>query len=309
MHSIHSHSRFVRACALLCATLLLPVAAHTAEPSTAAEPPATAEPSAALVPVETLSKPDPWDLRLGAFLVTDANTDLRLGTTNGEHGTDLSFADNLGGETSVNVFRADVDWHFSGPHQFSASWYDIDLTGHRVIDRDIDWGDHHFSADADVRSKFRTQIYKFSYGYTFLRGERHEITALIGVHVMTLDTSLSVSGTATGNSGSVSGAAETGGFNITAPLPAFGVGWRARWTDRISTTAAFQYFGISLEDNKYSGHFTDFIVAGEYRVSRHWGLGAGYNRFELKADFKREPLVLSVIDKYNGFLIFVAAHF
>ncbi len=295
MHSIHSHSRSLRTCALLSATLLLPVAAYTADQSTT---PVPAEQTATAVPVETLPKPDPWDLRLGAFLVTDANTDFRLGTVNGEHGTEISFADNLGGETSVTVFRGDADWHFSGPHQLSASWYNIDLTGHRPIDIDITWGDRHFEAHTDIRSEFRTQIYKLSYGYTFLRGERHEITALIGAHVMTLSTSLSATG--------VGG---TEGFKVTAPLPAFGVGWRARWTDRISTTASVQYFGISLEDNKYSGHFTDVLLAGEYRVSRHWGLGAGYNRFELKADFKRDPLVLSVLDKYNGFLIYVAAHF
>jgi hypothetical protein len=304
MHSILTDSRFVRACALLSATLLLPAAARAADQPAAPVPaqqpaaPVPADQSATLVPVEALPKPDPWDLRLGAFLVTGANTDLRLGTTNGEHGTDISFADTLGTETAVNVFRADADWHFSGPHEFSASWYDIDLTGHRPIDVDITWGDDHFEAHTDIRSEFRTQIYKFSYGYTFLRGQRHEITALLGAHIMTLQASLSASGIG-----------ESEGFKVTAPLPAFGVAWRAHWTDKISTTASFQYFGISLEDNKYSGHFTDFLLAGEYRLSRHWGLGGGYNRFDLKADFKREPLVLSVIDKYNGFLVYIAAHF
>lgn len=281
------HTMFVkltRLAPLALAALLTSVPARAIEPTTATE-------------LATDFPDDKVVIRLGAFLVTNINTTISLKTDNGAGGDIINFGDTLGGETSVNVFRTDVDWYISGPHGVQGSWYDINLSGHRVIDRDIHFGDETFPINATVDSGMRTQIYKLSYGYTFHRGQRHEFTGLIGLHIMSLETSLTASNL---------GRAER--FDVTAPLPAFGVGWTAHWTPRFETRAIVQYFGLSIDD-KYEGDFVDLLLAAEMRLSKHFSVGAGYNYFNLNVDVHRAPLTLSLDDSYDGFLLYLGVHF
>lgn len=284
-----SHNLFVkisRLAPLALASLLASLPAQAAD----------AAASATSAPVEAFPN-EKFSLRLGAFLVSDIDTTLGLRTDGGQGGDFINFGDVLGGETSANVFRADADWYVAGPHLVQGAWYDINLSGHRSISREIHWGDETYPINATIDSEFRTQIYKLSYGYTFHRGERHELTGLIGVHVMSLETGLSAPNL---------GKAER--FDVTAPLPAFGLGWVAHWTPRIQTRTTVQYFGLSYDD-KYEGHFVDFLVAAEYRLNKNFSLGAGYNYFDLDVEVHRSPLTLSVTNSYNGFLIYLGAHF
>jgi hypothetical protein len=263
----------------------------------AAGPARAAEAAPDPVPVEAFPA-DTFLLRTGAFLVTNIDTRLSLTTDSGGGGTIIDFGDTLGGETSATIFRVDADWYVGGPHRVQGAWYDINLKGHRVIDREIHFGDETYPINAEVDSSFRTSIYKLSYGYTFHKGRKHEFTGLIGAHVMRLSTSLTVSSLGTAE-----------GFDVTAPLPAFGLGWTAHWTDRLQTRVVAQYFGISLDEKEISGHFLDLLFAVEYRLSRHWSVGAGYNRFDLDIEASRGPLTLQVEDSYDGFLAYFGVHF
>jgi len=291
LHTSFVKNKIIRLAPLALASLLVATTARAAEPAT---PPA--ELATTTVPFEDFPANN-VDLRLGAFLVTNINTTVSLTTDSGAGGDIIDFGDTLGGETSVNVFRADVDWYVSGPHRVQGAWYDINLTGHRVIDRDIHFGDETYPINATVDSGFRTNIYKISYGYTFHRGQKHEFTGLIGAHVMSLETSLTAANI---------GRAER--FDVTAPLPAFGIGWTAHWTRRFETRAIVQYFGISYED-KIEGKFVDVLLAAEYRLSKYFSVGAGYNYFDLNVDAHRGPLTLSVSDSYDGFLVYLGVHF
>jgi hypothetical protein len=280
-----SHNPFVktlRLAPLALASLLAAASVNAADPADA---------SIEEYPAHTV------DLRLGAFLVTDINTTISLTGANGGGGTLVDFGDTLGGETSINVFRADVDWMVSGPHLVQGSWYDLNLSGHKVIDRDIEFGDETFPVNATVDSGLRTQIYKVSYGYTFHRGQKHEFTGTIGAHIMSLETFISAP-----NLGKVER------FDVTAPLPAFGIAWTAHWLRNFQTRAHIQYFGISVDD-KVEGKFVDALVAAEYRMTNHFSFGVGYNYFKLDVDAHRGPLTLSITDTYDGFLIYLGAHF
>jgi hypothetical protein len=238
------------------------------------------------------------EVRLGAFLLSNVTTRLQLNSAQGQIGSNLDFAGALGGDTAVNVFRADANWAISGPHGVDASWFDIDLRGQRTLSADIAFGDEIYHVGATLESRFRTNVYKLAYSYTFHRDERHEFTGLIGAHIMNFQASIRAV-----NVGQLEQ------FSVTAPLPSFGLAWRARWTDRFNTRVSLQYFGISLNEDKYSGHFTDFLAAAEYRITSRWGVGAGYNRFDLNGNFRAGSYKLSAKYGYNGLLAYVFASF
>jgi hypothetical protein len=238
------------------------------------------------------------EFRAGVFALSGVDTTLRLDGSNGNIGSSVNLADALGGDTSLNVFRLDGSWLIAGPHGIEASWYDIRLKGQRKISTSINWGDQSYPVNATINSYFRTNIYKLAYGYTLHRDQKHEFTGLIGVHIMRFSTGLSIDGLG-----------QSQNLSVTAPLPSLGVAWRARWTERFSTRASLQYFGISLESGKYSGHFTDALIAGEYRVTETAGVGVGYNRFDLSGSFKPGPLKLTVDYKYNGLMLYAFTRF
>src|SRR6187401_1266405 len=51
-----------------------------------------------------------FNVRLGAFLLSDVKTTMQLSTEGGAEGTPIDFERTLGGDTSLTVFRADASW-------------------------------------------------------------------------------------------------------------------------------------------------------------------------------------------------------
>lgn len=241
---------------------------------------------------ETAAAPSTGDLRLGAFALTNVNVHFRLSSPANPNGSDLDFVDHLGGDSSANVFRADARWNFAAKHALDASWYDIDLSGSRTLSFDVQFGDKTYTLGTTVTSQVRTNFYKIAYGYTFLRRDHHEFTGLIGAHVVKLQSGIAATGI---------GQSER--FSVTAPLPSLGLEYKTRWSDRITSRVAVQYFGISAED-EYSGRFIDALVAIEYSLTKRAGIGGGYNRFDLDADFESGARTLNVRYTYDGLLVY-----
>jgi hypothetical protein len=260
------------------------------------------EPTATPMTTPVVGQPT-MDLRLGAFVLSNIDTSLTL-TKSGGPGSTLDFSEGLGGESSLSVFRADASWNISGRHGLDASWYDIARSGHVTLATSFVYGGTTYNVGADVNSRFATNFYKVAYSYAFYKKERHEVTGLIGLHIMNIDNSISVVGT-----GNISGAGTVEKFSVTAPLPTFGLAWKATWTDRLTTRMSLQYFGISLDEGTYSGHLTDFLAAAEYRLTARSGLGLGYNRFDLEANFKEGPLNLKLDYNFNGLLAYCFVRF
>ena len=258
---------------------------------------ASAAPAATPTAPSTNSDLPTFEVRVGAFLLSDIQTDLRL-EAELSSGSTLDFGKELGGDSSLTVFRADVDWHFARSHEITASWYDLEVNGSRTLSDSISFGGEEFPINATVESMFRTNIVKLAYGYTFNRGARHEFTGLIGAHVLSLETSIK----------STASTREPR-FSVTAPLPAIGFAWAAHWSERFSTLVSLQYFGLSVDEGKYSGHFTDGLISGQYRFLNHWGVGAGYNRFELSTELNNDNQRLTVEHKYNGLLFYIFCEF
>ena len=259
---------------------------------------ANAVPASPTAPTTNSDLPT-FEIRLGAFLVSDIQTEMRLDSLlTGRIGSNLDFEKTLGGDSSLSVFRADVDWHFARSHEIAASWYDLKETGSRTLTESISFGDEEFPINATVESEFRTNLFKLAYGYTFNRGARHEFTGLIGAHVLSFEASIKSNAST-----------REPRFSVTAPLPAIGFAWTAHWSERFTTSVSLQYFGVSLDDGKYSGHFTDGLISAQYRFGRHWGLGAGYNRFELSTELNNDNQRLTVEHKYNGLLFYIFCEF
>jgi hypothetical protein len=238
------------------------------------------------------------EARLGGFVLSNIDTKLALSPAGAPPAAEIDFAGTLGVDTSANVFRADIDWYFARSHELEASWYDMDLTGRRTLSGTITWDGVAYPVGTTIDSRFRTNVYKLTYGYIFNRGARQEFVGLIGAHVMKIESSLQATQSA-----------QVQTFSQTAPLPALGGAWLGHWSDRFTTRVSLQYFGISIDEGTYSGHFIDFLAAAQYRFGRHWGLGAGYNRFDLNVELNHNNRRLDIEHRYDGALAYLSVEF
>ena len=243
--------------------------------------------------------PDAFTFRLGGFAVSNIKTELALSTSNGQVGDKIEFAKNLGGDDSLNVFRFDGDWRFAAKHKLQLTYYDINMDASKIITGAIKWGDVIYPVNTTINSKFQTTIYKLNYAYTFYRNQTHEINGQIGAHITSIEAGLSSTNVP-----------KREGVSVTAPLPVIGLEWNAKLSDQFSTKVSYQYFGVSLEDDKYSGNLSDFLAVVDYRFHRNWTVGGGYNRYVIKAAVKGDrPVKLDLKHQYNGLILYVGVNF
>lgn len=245
------------------------------------------------------SAPDAFTFRLGGFAVSNIKTELSLSNSSGQVGDKIEFAKNLGGDDSLNVFRFDGEWRFAAKHKVQLSYYDIAMDASKVITAAIKWGDVIYPVNTTINSNFQTTVYKLNYAYTFYRNQTHEINGQIGAHITSIEAGLSSTNVP-----------KREGVEVTAPLPVIGLEWNAKLSDRFSTQVSYQYFGVSLEDDKYSGSLSDFLAVVNYQFHRNWSVGGGYNRYVIDAAVKgNRPVKLDIRHQYNGFILFLGASF
>jgi hypothetical protein len=264
-----------------------------AEENAPAAAPAPVEPA----PAVAESDYDRLNIRLGAFLLSSIKTTISLDADGEQVGDDLDFSKDLGGKKSLNVFRADAEWRFARNHRVNFSYFDINLETKHVLERDIEWGGEVYPVSAEVDTQVRTTIGKLSYGYTFYRAKNHEVLGLVGLHITGLQVGIAAPRL---------GRAER--ISATAPLPVIGLGWRARISERLYSNVSYEYFGLSLDDT-FTGDLSDFQATVDYRLSDHWSLGGGYNRYVLRASVEKERLKLTMKHSYNGLMAYLAVHF
>jgi len=239
--------------------------------------------------------PDTFSLRLGGYNIRNADTVMRLDANNAPLGTYIDFADTLGGERKATIVRMDGLYRFNERHGLGFSWYQMKLTGSRVLERDIQWGGQTFPAGSQVDSKLNFDVTKVNYQYSLFHNEEAELGASIGLHVM-------------GVSASINGNTQSQGQSITAPLPVWGLYAKYKFTPRFSAYYNYEIFNINYQD-KVSGGLQDFLFGLEYRLFRNFALGAAYNRFALHLKGKGDATTVNLDTSWNGGMLYGAVYF
>jgi hypothetical protein len=241
--------------------------------------------------------PDKFGVKLGGYAIENADTILRLDAANAPVGTYIDFHDTLGGETRSTIVRLDGFYRFNDHHALGFSWYALKFTGSRILDKEITWGDFTYPINTQVDSTIKFDIYKLNYQYSLFHNEEAELGVLVGFHVMRTFAGISASGIN-----------QTQSQAVTAPLPVWGIFADYKFTPRFSAYYIYQAFFIDYED-KAKGALTDTLLGLEYRLFRHFALGAAYNRFNLNMELKGDKATLNINTGWNGGLLYGALYF
>jgi len=243
--------------------------------------------------------PDDLQLRLGAYLLADQSTDVKL--SNKGLGVTINLQDTFEMESAAQVLRFDGYYRFNPRHAVEFSWYRIHNTSH--TDKDFSFGDVNNSNHATLETFFNTDIYKVNYLYSFYHTDKVELALGAGLHITALD--VGVKGDVTTDNGAkVNG--ESAKF--TAPLPVVGFRLQYNILPELSVKYAVDYFFITFDGA--TGTLNDSLLTVDYRITRHFGMGVGFNstRMRLEADVGDESK-LNVNHDVAGGLVYATMNF
>jgi hypothetical protein len=227
-------------------------------------------PSLAWAEAPTKTRDDPmFDNRLtlsGSFVYAKATTEFRLDASNGTRGTDVDAEPDLGFRKHKVLGRGEATIRPRPRHRVRLLHYflPLDRDSRHTLTRDINYGDDAYFIGDETFSNLDLSLLALYYSYSFLRSERLELAAGVGVNVIDFRSRIAVPARLLEETNDESGAA-----------PVFTLEGAWQFADRWYAEGRAQYFKVSLDRARGSFKALDLNVL--YRLHRNVLVGAGYN--------------------------------
>lgn len=251
--------------------------------------------------------PDTLQLRLGAYLLADQETELRADTRKGVSGV-VNLQELLDMETTQQVFRVNGYYRFAPNHRVEAAWYSIDNSSYKTLESDFSWVDRegndiNITAGTTLSSRFDTEIYKVNYTYAFYRSDKVELGLGAGLHITKIDIGFNGNVDVNGTTEPINAQS----VSTTAPLPVVGFRLHYKILPELSVEYATDLFLIAFEN--VEGGLHDTVLTLDYRFSRFVGAGIGFNRTEMLLISDEGDYDLRVSHDVSGGLAYISFHY
>ena len=245
---------------------------------------------------------DRFDLRFGGGWVFGADTTVALIGPKGL-GSVIDYKDTLDGQTTNGTYRFDGTWRMAKNHSLTYSWYDVNRTGDRVINQQLQIGDDQtYDIGANVHSQLDIKLNRLLYRYSLFRNDDINFDVGGGIYYGKISMTLTADGYAGPNSGVATKAVSLG-----APLPTFGVASDCKLSEHWGTFFSADWFYFKVND--WEGSQSDVMMGLTYKIARNWTLGAGYDRFtlDLKGPVNHDS-TFKVDNAWNSLFSYLSFH-
>jgi hypothetical protein len=212
-------------------------------------------------------------------MTTELSTDVSLTGKNGV-GAVVDFEDvfDLPGSKST--------WQVQGTVRVSEKrrWVDfgyvqINRSGGRQLQQDVQWGDYLFTAGGTVQAEFNTQFIYGAYRYDFLHEDKIRISGSAGLSWTVLGTQLAGNATFDNGSGPVNGNYDVK-ESVGAPVPLVGLNFDWALTKGLVLRSYNRFFRIKVSD--VDGGLYETGVHLNWYFIRNLGIGLGFDRIQVK---------------------------
>jgi hypothetical protein len=245
----------------------------------------------------TVAFPDRWMVRLGAFVVDGSNTQVSVNSDIGGLGTTIDYQRDLGGEDGDTIPRIDAYYRFNDRHRIDFTSFSIDRKGERTLAIDITIDDDDYFIGETIKSDIKYTLYRLGYGYSFYHSPKTELTFTAGLNFTEYDLKFEL------DNGSKSESA-----GVTVPLPVLGLRMGYAITPKWNVRYVSEAFFFEIEDT-FRGAIINFELNTEYRLFKHFALGAGLARIGVNAEVDDDDWTGKVIDAYRGYNVFGTFYF
>jgi len=227
----------------------------------------------------------PWHARrfkftAGIFFPSN-NTEVEVGSNNGQFGNLIDFEKDLGFNKSSTSFAGSFEWRISRRSRLGSEFFYLKRTSTKTLQKTIEFGDHTYPINASVAAYMDNQIIRVYYGYAFVSKPTYEIGALIGAHVLLGDVGLRLEG-------ATAEFEYRDTFDFTAPLPDLGIWGEFVLGKKVGLYANINYFAIKIND--IDGRILSYNLSVLYNVYKNFSLTAGYTGLNMRVDVEKSRL-------------------
>ena len=246
----------------------------------------------------TVAFPDTWMIRLGTYIVDGSDTQFSVSSDVAGLGTVIDYNRDLNGDSRDTIPRIDAYYRFNPRHRIDFTSFSIDRSGTRTLAIDppiiIDGEDF---AGGTLNSDIKYTLYKLGYAYSFYHSSQVELSITAGLNLTDYELKFS---DATGAKSQTAG--------VTAPLPMFGLRMGYAITPKWSVHYTSEAFFIDI-DNTVKGALISYELNTEYRLFKHFAIGAGFARLGSALELNDPDWKGKVSDSYRGYTLFGTFYF
>jgi hypothetical protein len=192
---------------------------------------------------------------------------------NGTPGTTLTAEHDLGLTNQVDQPRIEIMFRLQKRGRLRVNFFDVRRNGETQLNREIQYGDQSFQVGQSVQSVVNWRQMDLTYTYSFLRGERYELGAGLGAHLIEAEASAQIPGTPQRSDYSQAGPFATVALDGTYLID-------RHW----SFNARAQYMRITV--NNFSGMIDDYHADVQYRWRRNLAFGVSYDHAQDEVDVR-----------------------
>jgi len=255
-----------------------------------------------------------FSFRVSGFQA-ETSTDVRVDSRTGVIGTKISFEDDLGLPDRETQPLIDITYRFNPRHMLDFSYVDLSRHSSQIYESSGTITDNIlWSAGAELAGSFESEVYRLSYGYSFINDGKKELGILLGLHLTRLNISLSGRGSlvaidaVSGEEVIVEGEeARTYDSGFTLPLPVIGLHGTYAFSDRFRIRGWGQVFSLDYDD--YDGTLINASGLLEYDLFEHFGIGAGYALYSYNLDVESSDYTGNFSYDFKGPTLFAYASF
>ena len=222
--------------------------------------------------------------------------------TDGDLAIDLQ--DDLGLDDSDELPALAFTWRISERQRFQFEYFEIGSDGSGKVERNIEWDDLEFLAGVKLKGGMEMDIGRGFYGYSFLKDEKKEFGAGLGLHY--LGAELYIEGEALKDGQSVASAkADIDDWYI---LPNLGLFGNYAFSEKWLALGRVDWISADLYD--YDGTLWNVEAALQYQAFKNFGVGLAYRYLSLDLEYSGDKKSDWAFDlDYSGPLVFFTANF
>jgi hypothetical protein len=192
-------------------------------------------------------------------------------------GTPLSAENDLGLSNQAYQPRFELMFRLRPRHRLRVNFFDLRRDGSTVLNRTIQFGDQTFQISQPLNSTINWRQMDITYTYSFLRGERYELGAGLGLHLLETEAIAQVPGTA-----------QRVDYNQAGPFATVALDGTYLIAKRWSFNARANYMQVTV--NNFSGELEDYHADVQYRWRRSLAVGAAYDYSQSQVNIRnRDP--------------------
>jgi len=219
--------------------------------------------------------PDRWRISLGG-IAADAYTDAGLGSTSAGIGASINFEDIFNLPESKSTWRVEANWHINKRQYLDFGYFELNRSGSRILEQDVNWGDFIFLADGKVTADFKSNFPYAAWRYDFLQLPQVRISGSAGLNYLGLESGLKADGTATDLNGNVISGVVEERVSISAPVPQIGLQIDWALTKRLAVKMYVRQIYVNISD--INGGIGETAVRLHWWCAKHFGISGGLDK-------------------------------